>query len=279
MKQFIVNSIGRLDVICWILVILFFGTSAVLFDGNLSPSLAAAAGLVVIMIIISLSIEVMVETLKNVKGLGTLSGFITNGPELVCLIVGLALGDILFAASTPLGSNFMNPVLLFIAAAVGRALPQILTTHPRYGITCILTTAGLAVGFYQIPVSAHLYWMGLALVATLTLFVKRPPEPEQTEDADETIPRWYLAPAVVVLVAAGYLLDPVVTYASAQSCAPKGVIGFFVLATLSSWPEFKTCLVLLRRNKPLAAILNITVSNITNIWLTLGGLLTYMAVS
>jgi cation:H+ antiporter len=82
-------------------------------------------------------------------------------------------------------------------------------------------------------------------------------------------------PAIVVLIAAGYFLDPVVSFASDQSHAPKGVIGFFVLATLSSWPEFKSCLALLNRKKYLAAILNITVSNITNIWLAIAGVTTY----
>ena len=54
------------------------------------------------------------------------------------------------------------------------------------------------------------------------------------------------------------------------------MIGFFVLSALTSWPEFKSCISLFRRGKPLAAVLNITVSNITNIWLAIGGILVYL---
>ncbi|MCG8564281.1 MAG: sodium:proton exchanger [Desulfobacterales bacterium] len=278
MKEFLIQSIGKLDMVCWGLVVLFFGSSALIFQGNLPLSLAAALGVVFTMILIALSIEVIIETLKDIKGIGTITGFITNGPELVCLIVGLSVGDILFAASTPLGSNFMNPVLLFVAALVCRTLPRMINTHPGYGITCTLATAGLAVAFYRIPTSGHVYWIWTALALTLVLFFKRPPETPEEGDGETIVGRWAILPASALLISAGYLLDPMVSFASAQSHAPKGVIGFFVLATLSSWPEFKTCLVLLRRQNHLAALLNITVSNITNIWLALGGVITHLLV-
>ncbi len=77
-------------------------------SGNFLASSGAALRVVLVMVVIGISIEVIIESLKGVKGLGTITGFITNGPELVCLIVGLVAGDILFAASTPLGSNFMK---------------------------------------------------------------------------------------------------------------------------------------------------------------------------
>ncbi len=275
MKQFLVNSVGRLDMICWILVVVFFCGSALIFDGDFNKSFIAAGGIVLVMILIGLSIEVIIETLKDVKGLGTISGFITNGPELVCLIVGLAVGDVLFAASTPLGSNFMNPILLIIAALVTRVFLKTLQTNWKYSLTCILLTAGMAVTFYAIPLQHHIYWVVTALVVSGVLFIKRPPEEAEESMEEEVIAKWSLLPAVVVLIAAGYFLDPVVSFASVQSHAPKGVIGFFVLATLSSWPEFKCCLALLNRKKYLAAILNITVSNITNIWLAIAGVATY----
>ena len=43
-------------------------------------------------------------------------------------------------------------------------------------------------------------------------------------------PRFWLLPSVVVLTLAGYFLDGVVTFAAQHSLAPKGVIGFLVLA-------------------------------------------------
>jgi cation:H+ antiporter len=273
-KQFLVNSIGRIDMICWILVVVFFCACAVLFNGDLNLSFIAAGGVVLVMIMIGLSIEVIIETLKKVRGLGTITGFITNGPELVCLVVGLVVGDVLFAASTPLGSNFMNPVLLISAALVCRVFSKAMKTNWQYSLTCIVLTAGLAVSFYTISMTHHIYWMAAGLVISGILFFKRPPEPAEQSLEDVVIARWSIIPAVMVLIFAGYFLDPVVSFASEQSHAPKGVIGFFVLATLSSWPEFKSCLALLSRGKYLAAVLNITVSNITNIWLAAAGVVT-----
>ena len=276
MKQFLVSSVGRLDMICWILVVTFFCGCSLIFNGNFNQSFIAAGGVVLVMILIGLSIEVIIETLKDIKGLGTITGFITNGPELVCLIVGLVVGDVLFAASTPLGSNFMNPILLVTAALVCRVFVRTLQTNWKYSVTCICLTAGLAVSFYIIPVEYHVYWVLTALIITGVLFMKRPPEEAEESIEEEVIAKWCIVPAIAVLITAGYFLDPVVSFASEQSHAPKGVIGFFVLATLSSWPEFKCCLALLNRRKYLAAILNITVSNITNIWLAVAGVATYI---
>ena len=105
----------------------------------------------------------------------------------------------------------------------------------------------------------------------------RPGEPEPLPgDGDIAHPKHWLLPAVILLIGAGYLLDGVVSFAAEHSRAPKGVIGFFVLATLTSWPEFKSCLSLLNRGKILAAVLNITVSNVTNIWLAILGVGTYL---
>jgi len=275
MKQFLVNSVGRLDMIIWILVVVFFCGSALIFNGNLNQSFIAAGGIVLVMILIALSVEVIIETLKGVKGLGTIVGFITNGPELVCLIVGLIAGDVLFAASTPLGSNFMNPILLMLAALFCGVFLKTLRTNWQYSLTCILFTAGFAITFFFIPEKIYAYWAATGLIVTLVLFFKRPPEKGEDSVEEEVIAKWNIIPASIVLITAGYFLDPVVSFASEQSHAPKGVIGFFVLATLTSWPEFKSCIALLNRKKYLASILNITVSNITNIWLAIAGVITY----
>ncbi len=150
-------------------------------------------------------------------------------------------------------------------------------TKWKYTLTCIPLTAGYALAFYMVPQRFFWGWVVIGALLTFTLFLKRPPEDgQEAEKESRPVPRWVIFPAAILLITAGYLLDPVVSYASQQSCAPKGVIGFFVLATLSSWPEFKCCLSLLRRRQHLAAILNITVSNITNIWLTMAGVVTYL---
>ena len=187
------------------------------------------------------------------------------------LIVGLVVGDVLFAASTPLGSNIMNPLLLVAAALITGKAAQTFRTHPGYFATCVLLTAGMAVSFFFLSERVYPFWLAAAVLITSILFVKRPPEPGKNEQQALYFSRMWFIPAFAVLAGAGYILDPVVSFAADHSHAPKGVIGFFVLATLTSWPEFKSTLALLKRDAPLAAILNITVSNITNIWLAVIG--------
>lgn len=277
MKHLLIHSIGRIDLIVWLAVVMFFCGSSLLFGGDFQLSFIGAAGVIVEMLIIGICIEIIIESLKKKKGLGTITGFITNGPEALCLIVGLAVGDILFAASTPLGSNFMNPILLVIAALICGTFFSVFKCHPRYTVLTIAITIIFAVSFFLIPEKYYLWWAISVLIATIVLFFRRPEETGSGAE-EETLFETdiWLIPATIILIGTGYFLDPVVGFAAEHSMAPKGVIGFFVLATLSSWPELKTCLSLLNRGKTLSAILNITVSNITNIWLAVVGVLIYM---
>ncbi len=277
MKNFVFNTIGRLDLIAWLLVLMFFCGSAILFGGSMVKAAAGAAGIIVEMFFIAIAIEVIIECLKNKKGIGTLTGFITNGPEAVVLIVGLVVNDIIFAASTPLGSNFMNPVLLFSAAVICGQLSRTVQTNSSYFISTIAVTAGLAGSFFLLDKDGYPIWLLPAIICTAVLFYKRPDElHEHLYEQHSFNPNHWLVPAILVLTVSGYFLDPVVTFTASHSHAPKGVIGFFVLATLTSWPEFKSCISLISRGKHLAAVLNIAVSNITNIWLASAGVLTYL---
>ena len=279
MKLFLRHSIGYLDAVSWLLVCIFFCGSALLFQGNLALATAGALGVIVEMFFIAVSIEIIIECLKKTKGIGTLTGFITNGPEAVCLIVGLVVGDIIFAASTPLGSNFMNPVLLGIAALICLQCKAVLSQNKLYTFITIACTAFLAGSFFLLDSSHYTIWLVTAVVITVPLFFLRPKEDTNDEDEDYSFsPSLWLFPAITCLTVAGYYLDPVVSFAAEHSKAPKGTIGFVVLATLTSWPEFKSCLALLKRRQILASILNITVSNITNIWLAAIGVTTYLFV-
>ena len=171
----------------------------------------------------------------------------------------------------------MNPILLVIAALICGKLWQVIRTKTLYTITTICLTAGLAGTFFLLSEKYYLYWLVGVLVVTIPLFYFRPEEP--TSDAEESFsfnPTFWLLPAILILTGAGYYLDLVVSFAAEHSQAPKGIIGFIVLSTLTSWPEFKSCLALLARNKPLAAVLNIAVSNITNIWLATLGVGAYL---
>lgn len=277
MKKLLLDSLSRLDLLIWILVMFFFCGSALIFHGNVQMAFIGAGGVIFEMLLISLSIEIIIESLKETKGIGTLTGFITNGPEAICLLVGLLVGDIIFASSTPLGSNFMNPVLLLCAGLICGQVGIIFRTHRVFTIITIVTTSAMALIFYTLNQDQYIYWLFTAMTITLVLFFMRPGEPESEQGASGiSTPKIWLVPAIFILTLSGYFLDPVVSFAAENSHAPKGVIGFIVLATLTSWPEFKSALALLNRNKPLAAILNITVSNITNIWLAAAGVSFYL---
>jgi cation:H+ antiporter len=280
LKIFLTNSIGRLDLIAWALVLIFFTGSSLLFGGNALLASVGAAGVIIEMFLIGFAIEITIECLKNIKNIGTLTGFITNGPEAVCLLVGLLVGDIIFAASTPLGSNFMNPILLLAAAIICKQVLKTFSTHRLYTASTIAFTATFAGSFFLLNPSQYIYWLLACIPVTLVLFFIRPQETAMEEGEEYSFnPRHWLLPAIIGLTVSGYFLDPVVSFAATHSHAPKGVIGFVVLATLTSWPEFKSCLALLNRGKPLAAILNITVSNLTNIWLAAIGIATYLLVN
>jgi cation:H+ antiporter len=166
--------------------------------------------------------------------------------------------------------------MLLAAAALTSMTARTIRTNPRYAVVCILLTASMAVGFFFIPQGWYAFWLIAAGGATGILFLKRPAEVCVETINPNAMSKAWLPPAFVILLAAGYLLDPVVSFTARHSNAPKGVIGFFVLATLTSWPEFKSTLSLLGRGLPLAAVLNITVSNITNIWLAMLGVLFFL---
>ena len=147
MKDFILETIGRLDLFVWLTVIVFFCGSAALFGGNIHMAFIGSAGIIFEMLLIGICIEIIIEALKETRGIGTLTGFITNGPEAVCLLVGLLVGDIIFAASTPLGSNFMNPILLVCSGIAAKSLAVLFRTNRLFFVITTTITAFLAIGF------------------------------------------------------------------------------------------------------------------------------------
>ncbi|MDX9897192.1 MAG: sodium:proton exchanger, partial [Desulfofustis sp.] len=96
MKQILTNSLSLIDLLVWLLVIGFFCGSSLLFGGDLRLSFLGATGIIIEMLLIGICIEIIIEALKMTRGIGTITGFITNGPEALCLVVGLVAGDILF---------------------------------------------------------------------------------------------------------------------------------------------------------------------------------------
>ena len=276
-RSYLRDSIDRIDFVVWGLVIVFFQVSAAVYGGDGPMSLLAAIGIIAAMLLISISIEVLIGTLRNMPGIGTLIGFITNGPEALVLVIGLLNNDIIFAASTPLGSNPMNVLLLLLATMLTGTVAVVWARKVVYRYLVFIATIAIALSFYLIPVEMYdawlIYWLiGVMAVAGI-IFATRPGE--ELPEEEVALGRIWMLPAMAVLVGAGVLLDYVVTLASDVSMAPKGVIGFLVLSTMTSWPEFKSTLSLLRKDMPLAAFLNILVSNITNLWLACVGVLIY----
>ncbi len=87
--------------------------------------------------------------------------------------------------------------------------------------------------------------MIIAVVVSLILFFKKSKEIDCKAIEDELIFKYWLFPTVIVIITTGYFLDPVVNFAAVNSHAPKGVIGFFALAMLTSWPELKSSIILI----------------------------------
>lgn len=280
-RTYLRDSVDRIDFVVWGLVIVFFQVSAAVNGGDGPMSLLAALGIIAAMLLISTSIEVLIGTLRNMPGIGTLIGFITNGPEALVLLIGLLDNDIIFASSTPLGSNPMNVLLFFLATTLTGTVAVVWARKVVYRYLVFIATIAIALSFYLIPVAMYsswlIYWLIGVLAISGLIFATRPAE--ELPEEDVALSRIWMLPALAVLVGAGVLLDFVVSMASDVSMAPKGVIGFIVLSTMTSWPEFKSTLSLLRKDMPLAAFLNILVSNITNLWLACLGVLIFWLLS
>ncbi len=264
------------DLVVWVCTISFFCISALVLGGDLSSAFIGGAGVVVAMFFVGASIEAIIATLQDVKGIGTIIGFLTNGPEALVLVVGLLGDDILFASSTPLGSNTMNVLLLLLAGIVTLKSKDIFAHRPAFVWGSFFLTAALASSFFLFELEHQYYlWLALIIPVSVLIFKFRPTE-EESNSEEVAVSRLWLVPSILGLLATGYVLDDVVMYASEAAHVSTGLIGFFVLATLTSWPEFKSCLTLLRKDKPVAAIVNIIVSNVSNLWLAAAGISLYL---
>ena len=279
MVSILKGAISQYDLWGWSLVAFFFITSAIFYDKPIGPALAGAIGIIGLMFLVGLAVEVLIETIKHFRGVGTITGLLTNGPEALIVVIGLIKGDILFANSTPLGSNFVNPLVLIVATLLLGSFKITLYRHITYFTLTLLATTAMAGSFFYLSEALYPVWIGVVLGVSLLLFVYRPQEKDEQADPDDQIPGLWSMPALVILTGAGYLLDPVVNFTSEASAAPKGLIGFAVLSFLSSWPEFKTVFALVSRQQYSAGILNTLVSNIINLWLALAGLSVYLLIA
>lgn len=291
MKHLLKESVQKSDFIVWWATILFFVGSAMIMSWNILDSIKWALWIIWLMFAVWLSIELILNALKNIKWLGEITGYITNWPEALVLIVWLISGNILFAASTPLGSNVMNPILLLLAIiATSTFLVVKKFKYNSFFIFGFILTSILALWSYYILwledklwENAKIYFLATMIISTIftiLLYIKNrkitKSEEIVEENDDEKAPIYFLPLWVILLLVSGFFLDPVVSFTAEASKAPKWIIWFLVLSTLTSWPEFKSCFSLLRKNKVLDAFVNILVSNFTNIWLATVWVLVYI---
>lgn len=276
MRKILSESVQKIDFLIWWITLLFFVLSAFFMWWNIYEAFSWASWIIILMFLVWFSIEIILDVLKNVKWIWMITWFITNWPEALVLIVWLIKWNILFAASTPLWSNVMNPILLFVALLTSWWL--LLLKHFKHKIFFVFSfiiTAILAILFFQIPDNYYLLWILFSLFITLYLFTRKFSH-EEIIESENNLWKQYLLMWVIILLISWYFLDPVVTFTSEASKAPKWVIWFVVLATLTSWPEFKSILALIKRKKILDWFINILVSNITNLWLAIIWVLVWM---
>jgi len=270
MKQLLLQSLQKLDFVIWWLTLMFFIASALLMWWNIHEAFLWASGIIVLMFFVWFSIELILGALNNIKWVWKITWFITNWPEALVLIVWLISGNVLFAASTPLWSNLMNPILLLTAILITWYILKLKKlNHKWYFIIWFMITAILAISFFNIQESYYVYWIILSFIISLWLFFKKYNHQEDVEDEQVIENKIYLPLGIIILLISWFFLDPIVNFTAEASKSPKWLIWFLVLATLTSWPEFKSVLALLKRKKTLDAFINILVSNITNLWLAI----------
>ncbi len=279
MKVLLKPSVDNLDFLAWGLVLLFFMTSALLFGGDLAQTFFGASAIIILMLFVSHAITLILEVLTHHPRLGEITGYITNGPELLCVIVGLFHGKLAFAIGVPLGSNFANPVLLAVAALAAGQIGSFFRASPARGTGILVGTMILAASFFAFDKGPWLWvWAGATLLFSLWFYKHRGSEDHFELSTTEALSDVYLLPAILILVGAGYFLDPAVSFTASASHVPEGVISFCILSFITSWPEFRTSLSLMRRNRLQAGVMNIIVSNITNLWLAIAAAATYLLV-
>ena len=279
MKKLLFDSLQKLDFVIWGITLIFFIGSAFFLGWNINESFSWASWIIVLMFLIWFSIELILSALKNVKWVWKITWFITNWPEALVLIVGLISWNILFAASTPLGSNVMNPILLFTALIITWILFKLKEfQYKKFFTISFIITSILAVLFFKISENYYLYWLITSFIVSVYLFTRKFEHNEENQEITEKVSKLYLPLWLVILLISWYFLDPVVNFTAESSKAPKWLIWFLVLATLTSWPEFKSILGLLKRNKIQDVFINILVSNITNLWLAIIWVLIWMII-
>ena len=184
----------------------------------------------------------------------------------------------LFAASTPLWSNVINPILLLIWIWITwRFFILKSFKYKKFFTIWFILTALFSVIFFQIPENYYIYWVLISFLISVYLLNRKFKE-KKIVSKIENVNKLYLPFWITMLIISWFFLDPIVNFTAEASLAPKWIIWFLVLSTLTSWSEFKSVIGLLKRNMMLDAFENILVSNITNLWLAIIWVVVWMII-
>lgn len=123
--------------------------------------------------------------------------------------------------------------------------------------------------FMKLPEEYYWIWLVVTLIVSIVIYVKRPEDNGKSEPSTLTKTSLFIGIGMVLL--GGFFLDKSVDFVATASMMPKVGIGLFILSGLTSWPEFKSAKTLFMEGRVTAALLNIVVSNVTNLWLAGGG--------
>ena len=278
MWKIILESLQKIDYIIWLLTLMFFLWSAIILWWDISNSFLWASWIIVLMFLIWFSIELILDGLKNFKWVWKITWLITNWPETLVLIVWLIKWNMLFAASTPLWSNVVNPILLLIWIWITWHFLQLKSfKYKKFFRIWFILTALFSVIFFQISESYYIYWILISFLISVYLLNRKFKE-KKIVSKIENVNKLYLPFWITMLIISWFFLDPIVNFTAEASLAPKWLIWFLVLSTLTSWSEFKSVIGLLKRNMMLDAFENILISNITNLWLAIIWVIVWMII-
>ena len=278
MWKIILESLQKIDYIIWLLTLIFFLWSAIILWWDITNSFIWASWIIALMFLIWFSIELILDGLKNFKWVWKITWLITNWPETLVLIVWLIKWNMLFAASTPLWSNVINPILLLIWIWITwRFFILKSFKYKKFFTIWFILTALFSVIFFQIPENYYIYWVLISFLISVYLLNRKFKE-KKIVSKIENVNKLYLPFWITMLIISWFFLDPIVNFTAEASLAPKWIIWFLVLSTLTSWSEFKSVIGLLKRNMMLDAFENILVSNITNLWLAIIWVVVWMII-
>lgn len=216
----------------------------------------------------------------------TIVGIGTSSPEMVVSFISAAKGNGDMAVGNIVGSNIFNILMILGVTALIR--PLTISTHnlKRDVSTCIaasvllvlpfaLKLAGLAEGLVITR------WIGLVFLALFVLYMylcfKQDSGKQQEVQSDGRKPGgWVVSTVMIVaglllLVFGGrFFVNGASALASAMGLS-DALIAITIMAGGTSLPELATCVVAAVRKKGDLALGNVIGSNISNIFLILGG--------